>query len=96
MKYENLQDYISNLKSKGLTKIEVAIEVNEDDGEDYVTKSKETYTCESEIDADNLINEARRLEGFAAVTKKFKQGKYNKQGDEIRPDCYIVTLKFDF
>lgn len=94
MTVKDLNDYIADLKSKGLTKIDFSVEINPDDiDNDFVTKTKETYTLETESDADELIEAAGQTSTCVGHDKKFKQGKVNKQGEITRPDCYIVVLK---
>lgn len=94
MTLEGLNEYVKELRSKGLTKIDVSVEVDPDDEDNiFVVKTKETYTVEDESSADTLIEEAGQLATCVGHDKKFKQGKVNKQGEVTRPDCYIVVLK---
>lgn len=89
----NFEDYVNELNE--LIKIEPKIELGED-GAFYVVQTKETYTFEDEADADAKINEARQNAGYEASTKKFKQGKINKNGEMVRPDIYTVVIKLNF
>lgn len=94
MTLEGLNEYVKDLRAKGLTKIDASVEVDPDDEDNiFVVKTKETYTLESEADADQLIEEAGQSATCVGHDKKFKQGKVNKQGEVTRPDCYIVVIK---
>lgn len=88
----DLEDYVENLNE--LTKIEPKIELGED-GSFYVIQTKETYVFYEEIEADAKINEARQKPGYEASTKKFKQGKINKNGEITKPDTYTVVIKLN-
>jgi hypothetical protein len=94
MTLDTLKSYVSDLCAKGLTKIDLSVEVDPDDSDNtFITKTKETYTLETESDADELIEAASQSATCVGHDKKFKQGKVNKQGEVTRPDCYIVVLK---
>lgn len=85
MRYTDIKDYIDSLEN--LKKIEITIEDNEEmSGSFYVVKTKETYVYEDEADADAKVDAARRDPGFAGVEKKYKQGKMNKAGEQVRPE----------
>ena len=98
MKLQELQNYIDARNSEGLTKIEVAMEVEQELTADtyYVTKTKETYVYGTETDADEKINAVRLMTGFESANKKFKPGKVSKKtGEEITPDSYQVVIKLN-
>ena len=95
MKLDELQNYRSDRRNSGLTKLSAEFTVSDADSNVYITKTKETYELESEGDADKLIEEATHDNSCVGHDKKFKQGKVNKQGDEIRPDRFIVTIKYN-
>lgn len=96
MRLEDLQKYIETQSKDGLTKINVELEVEPELTQDifYVTATKETFIYGSEDEADAKIDSVRQLPGFAAASKKFKQGKISKKtGEELTPDTYIVVVK---
>ena len=75
-----------------LTKLEVTAEVD-DTGCFSVSKTKETYSFEDELDANKMVDEIRRDPQFIGVEKKFKKGKVNKAGDVVKPDVWLVVAK---
>lgn len=94
MKYTDIKDYIDGLNN--LRKIEITVEDDEEmTGSFYITKTKETYVFEDEVDADEKVDEARRNPGFAGVDKKFKQGKVNKAGEVVKPETWTVVVKLN-
>lgn len=95
MKLENLVNYVNEGYKGGLTKIEPCIEVNIDDDEFYIVKTKETYIFGSEEEADALINNMRQDAGFIGCDKKFKAGKVNKSGETVKPDTWTVVVKIN-
>ena len=58
-----------------------------------VSKTKETYSFEDELDANKMVDEIRRDPQFIGVEKKFKKGKVNKAGDVVKPDVWLVVAK---
>lgn len=95
MKLDELQNYRSDRMNSGLTKLSAEFTVSDADSNVYITKRKETYELEGEGDADQLIEAATHDNSCVGHDKKFKQGKVNKQGEEIRPDRFVVTLKYN-
>ena len=77
-----------------LSKLDFKTEVDEA-GKTIVVETKETYIYNDEEDADKKINDARQDVGFAAATKKFKQGKVNKNGEIVKPDSWTVVIKLN-
>ena len=75
-----------------LTKLEVTAELD-DIGCFSVSKTKETYSFEDELDANKMVDEIRRDPQFIGVEKKFKKGKVNKAGDVVKPDVWLVVAK---
>ena len=97
MIFDSLGDYIKKATAKGLVHIEPVLEAdvaNEDYDSFFVTKTKEIYHLGGEKEADGLIDEARQDPSFVGCDKKFKAGKVNKQGEQLKPDVWIVTIKF--
>lgn len=95
MKLDELQDYRTDRRNSGLTKLSADFTVSDTDGNIYITKRKETYELESEGDADKLIEAATHDNSCVGHDKKFKQGKVNKQGEEVRPDRFVVRIKYN-
>ena len=94
MKYTDIKDYIDSLEN--LKKIEVTIEDDEEmNGRFYVTKTKETYVFEDEVDADAKVDAARKDNGFAGCDKKYKAGKMNKAGEVTKPETWTVVVKLN-
>lgn len=92
-----MNNYLPDNRSKGLIRIKPLIEQSAvDESVMTVTKTEETFVFSSEESADSCINEARQRNEFAAAAKTFKAGKKNKAGEEISPDTWKVTLKFNF
>ena len=92
---DTLNSYIEEGKKKGLDVITPEIKYEADGDLFYITKTKEVYIFGDEESADALIDEARQNPGFAGCDKKFKAGKINKQGETVKPDSWIVTVKFN-
>ena len=79
---------------QNLKKIEITIEDDEEmSGSFYVTKTKETYSYDSESKSDAKVDEVKDNPGFTGVDKKFKAGKVNKAGEIVRADEYQVIAK---
>lgn len=93
MLLKDFTEYVNSLEE--LTKIEPKIEMGED-GEFYVVSTKETYVFYEEVEADNKIDAAHDNQGYESSSKKFKQGKINKNGEVTRPDQYTVVIKLNF
>lgn len=96
MIFDTLPEYVKKAAEKGLVRIEPVIEAdtaNQDFEAFFVTKTKETYWLGSEEEADNLIDEARKNPNFVGCDKKFKAGKINKQGEQLKPDVWVVSIK---
>ena len=90
MVIEDIKNYIEIRPT--LNKIEVKVEVD-DTGCFSVSKTKETYSFEDELDANKMVDEIRRDPQFIGVEKKFKKGKVNKAGDVVKPDVWLVVAK---
>lgn len=90
MRLEDLPGYVAELSN--LTKFEVK---TEDDtvGHLVVTETKETFVFDDEDEADEKINSAISNPLCLAHTKKFKQGKVNKNGEIVRPETWTVVIK---
>ena len=95
MRYSELDNYVEERLKEGLSKIDVSLVVFDETSLD-VAKTKETYTLYDEAEANKLIDEKRRLDGFAGVDKKFKAGKVNKAGEEISPDTWTIVVKLNW
>ena len=94
MKYTDIKDYVDGLEN--LKKIEITIEDDEEmSGSFYVVKTKETYVFESESEADEKVDSARRDIGFAGVDKTYKPGKMNKAGEVTKPETWVVKVKLN-
>ena len=78
-----------------MTSIEIKIEEDEEVVGFRVVKTKETYVFEDEDEALAKVDAVRQDVGFVGVDKKFKQGKVNKSGEEIRPDTWVVVAKLN-
>lgn len=91
MRIEDIQDYVN--ARPALTKLEVTTELGTDVTYFLVTKTKETYVFEDEMDADKMVDEIRRDPQFIGVEKKFKKGKVNKTGDVVKADTWLVVAK---
>lgn len=91
MRVNNLEDFISEAASNGLTKITVDIII---DGDLHtVDKTKETYVYYDEDAANEMVDSIRATDGFIGVELKEKEAKYNKDGDETKPATYTVVAK---
>ena len=90
MVIEDIKNYVEVRPT--LTKLEVTAEV-EDTGCFSVSKTRETYSFEDELDANKMVDEIRRDPQFIGVEKKFKKGKVNKAGDIVKPDVWLVVAK---
>ena len=93
MKVSEIQNYIDN--AENLRKMDLKTEYSDDDGNFYVVETKETYEFADEVDADRKIDEMHQDPGFKAAEKKFKAGKVNKAGEEIRPDVWFAIIKIN-
>lgn len=94
MRYTDIKEYIDSLNN--LRKIEITIEDDEDmSGNFYVVKTKETYVYEDESEADAKVDSVRRDLGFAGVEKKYKAGKMNKAGEQVKPETWTVVAKLN-
>ena len=94
MKLDTLLTYIEQCAHDGLTKMTIEIDSTGDyDGVFYVTKTKETYSYDSESKSDAKVDEVKDNPGFTGVDKKFKAGKVNKAGEIVRADEYQVIAK---
>ena len=93
MKTGDIESYVNSLKN--LTSIEIKIEEDEEVVGFRVVKTKETYVFEDEDEALAKVDAVRQDVGFVGVDKKFKQGKVNKSGEEIRPDTWVVVAKLN-
>ena len=91
MRIEDIKEYVDARPS--LTKIEVTTELGADVTYFMVTKTKETYVFEDEMDADKMVDEIRRNPNFLGVEKKYKAGKMNKAGDVVKPETWTVVGK---
>ena len=91
MRIEDIKEYVD--ARSALTKIEVTTELGADVTYFMVTKTKETYSFEDELDANKMVDEIRRDPQFIGVEKKFKKGKVNKAGDVVKPDVWLVVAK---
>lgn len=92
MKHSEIEAYIDSLPN--LTKIDLTVEVDEY-GRYFVSKTKETYVYGTEDEADAKVDEVRLNPGFAGVDRKFKAGKVNKAGEQVRPDAWTVVTKLN-
>lgn len=93
MRTGDIESYVNSLKN--LTSIEIKIEEDEEVVGFRVVKTKETYVFEDEDEALAKVDAVRQDVGFVGVDKKFKQGKVNKSGEEIRPDTWVVVAKLN-
>ena len=93
MRTGDIESYVNSLKN--LTSIEIKIEEDEEVVGFRVVKTKETYVFEDEDEALAKVDAVRQDVGFVGVDKKFKQGKVNKNGEEVRPDTWIVVAKLN-
>ena len=92
MKLDTLLTYIEQCANDGLTKMTIEIDSTGDyDGVFYVTKTKETYSYDSESKSDDKIDEVKDNPGFESTKKTFKAGKMNKAGEVTRPDVWNVV-----
>lgn len=91
MRIEEINEYVN--ARPALTKIEVTSELGADVTYYIVTKTKETYVFESEAEADKMVDEIRCNPYFISVEKKYKAGKINKAGEEIKPETWSVIAK---
>lgn len=96
MTVNDLNKYIADCTSKGMVKIDLTVDTLSGDSDNqYVIKTKETYHVLTEGEADQLIEDATQDRACAGHTKKFKQGKADKNGNMTRPDMYIVEIKYN-
>ena len=93
MRTGDIESYVNSLKN--LTSIEIKIEEDEEVVGFRVVKTKETYVFEDEGEALAKVDAVRQDVGFVGVDKKFKQGKVNRSGEEIRPDTWVVVAKLN-
>lgn len=96
MNYKDLVNYVDNRRDEGLNKLDVSVELLDDEGDYTVLKTKETYVYFDEEAADAAINDFRQQPEFVGCDKKFKQGKINKAGEVVNPDTWSVVVKFRF
>lgn len=92
---EDLVKYIADRESKGLISLTATYEPMNEDPNFVNTKVVSLYRVSDEKSADELINEAKQNTHFRSVSKKFKDEKVNKDGDIIRPSCYLVTIVYE-
>ena len=85
MRIEDIKEYVD--ARPALTKIEVTTELGADVTYFMVTKTKETYVFEDEMDADKMVDEIRRNPNFLGVEKKYKAG------DVVKPETWTVVGK---
>ena len=98
MRLQELEKYIEQRNQEGLTNIAITLELDAETTQNvyYVIKTKETYVYGDEQDADEKIDNARQLSGFASAKKKFKAGKISKKsGEELTPDTYTVVIELN-
>lgn len=93
MRTGDIESYVNSLKN--LTSIEIKIEEDEEVVGFRVVKTKETYVFEDEDEALAKVDAVRQDVGFVGVDKKFKQGKVNKGGDQVKPDTWTVVAKLN-
>lgn len=91
MTIDEIKTYVDN--HPFMTKIEVSAEIGDEVSYFIVTKTKETYVFEDEGEADKMVDEIRRNPYFLGVEKKYKPGKMNKAGDEVKPETWTVVAK---
>lgn len=98
MKLSKLDNYIREAEQDGLVEIQtkLVLDMETTSGDFEVVKTKETYNYGDEHSADVKIDEVRERSGFVSVKKKFKPGKWNKAGEELRPDIWSITVEFEF
>lgn len=96
MKFTDLNTYANQIMDRGLIELIPDIKFSLDFNDWFVVQTKETYSLATEDEANDLINEIRQQIGFKACDKKFKAGKVNKEGEEIRPDAWIVKATLTF
>lgn len=98
MKMSQLDNYIREAEKDGLVEIQVKLALDgETTSADFdVVKTKEVYNYGDEHSADVKIDEVREHSGFVGVKKKFKPGKWNKAGEELRPDVWSITVEFEW
>ena len=98
MKLSQLDNYIRKAQNDGLVEIQVKLALDaETTSTDFdVVKTKEVYNYGDEHSADVKIDEVRELNGFVGVKKKFKAGKWNKAGEELRPDIWSITVEIEW
>ena len=88
MKLDTLLTYIEQCANDGLTKMTIEIDSTGDyDGVFYVTKTKETYSYDSESKSDAKVDEVKDNPGFTGVDKKFYTREWGE--DEILPWDFI-------
>lgn len=96
MKLDDLIVYVKQAQADGLVKATIEIDSTGDyAGVFYVTKTKETYSYDSEDKSDAKVDEVKDNPGFTGVDKKFKPGKTNKAGEIVRADEYQVIAKIE-
>lgn len=92
-----IEDIASYADSKpDLVKIEFAVE--KIDGSNYFTvvKTKETYNFATEEEQEAMVDSVRQSPFFASVEKKYKAGKVNKAGEQVKPEIWSVIAKFNY
>jgi len=96
MTVNDLNKYITDCTTKGMVKINLDVDTSSQDSDNlYVVRTKETYNVLTEGEADKLIEDATQDRNCVGHTKKFKQGKADKNGNMARPDMYIVEIKYN-
>lgn len=89
---DNLKEYVEGKENTGLINIVPTYEVL-DEGL-FNTKLVETYIADTEDSASTLINTAKENKDFFSVMKKYKNPKYNKEGELLKEGYYIIKLTF--
>lgn len=93
---DNLKDYVDDATSKCAVSITPTYEMI--DGGLFNTKLVEIYNLSNDDEATRLIDSAKQNNDFFSVTKKYKQPKYNKEGELLKEGYYIIkiTYKHDY
>lgn len=89
---DNLKEYVDSKDTTGLVSIVPTYQCMDEGW--FNVKLVEIYHIYDETNATNLIDAAKKEKDFFSVTKKYKNPKYNKEGEVLREGYYIIKLTY--
>lgn len=108
IEFEELKKKVKEGEDKGMTAITLTYSISKEELEGLDGKSTvdfaeplstntsyiETYKIDTEDKADELINKGRENPEFASCNKRFVPPKYNKAGELVKGNYYIVQIGY--